>query len=157
MQIEVLELLMNGDGSSLDTGPLSRLRDRDVVSVAPLMLAGHGGPPRLLLVVGCRDGDPTTSTPPQKTTRVLDWRERLAEADRPCFDGLREWRRVAATRDAVAAFIVMPNRVLASLAATRPETLEELLQVPGIGELTATRYGDEVLAVLSEHQPEPAD
>lgn len=160
MRIDVLTLELNEDGEFGTESLERRLAGRDVKRCDPLLMNPGEGRPTLALVVASEPAGSASAPdhPPAaaaKPPRVRDWRSRLAEGDQPCFDALREWRKLAAARDNVAAFIVMTNRVLASLAATRPQDDHELLQIPGIGELTVTRYGDEVLAVLSEHVPEP--
>jgi DNA helicase-2/ATP-dependent DNA helicase PcrA len=67
----------------------------------------------------------------------------------PGFEPLRAWRKSRAQSDHVPAFVVFSNRALEAIAVRRPSTLSELAEVPGVGPNKLERYGDEVLAVLS--------
>jgi ATP-dependent DNA helicase RecQ len=61
---------------------------------------------------------------------------------------MREWRRGAAQRQGVPAFIVMHDTSLEDLCRRRPASLAELLQVSGIGERKAELYGQQIFAAL---------
>jgi ATP-dependent DNA helicase RecQ len=61
---------------------------------------------------------------------------------------MREWRRGAAQRQGVPAFIVMHDTSLEDLCRRRPASLAELLQVSGIGERKAELYGQQIFVAL---------
>jgi len=61
---------------------------------------------------------------------------------------LREWRRSVAKEMKLAAFIVLHDSSLDEICRRRPRSLNELLEVPGIGEKKAETYGREILAAL---------
>jgi len=61
---------------------------------------------------------------------------------------LREWRRSVAQEMKLAAFIVLHDSSLDEICGRRPKSLNELLQIPGIGEKKAETYGREILAAL---------
>jgi ATP-dependent DNA helicase RecQ len=67
---------------------------------------------------------------------------------------LREWRRAAAKRNKVPAYIVMHDSTLEDLCARRPSTIDELLEVSGIGQRRAELYGAEILAVIATRDAE---
>jgi len=75
-----------------------------------------------------------------------------AEAARPVDESLkeylREWRRSVAKEMKLAAFIVLHDSSLDEICRRRPRSLNELLEVPGIGEKKAETYGREILAAL---------
>jgi ATP-dependent DNA helicase RecQ len=71
------------------------------------------------------------------------------DEDRAVFEALRVERRVLADAEGVPAFVVLPDRTLWELVATKPQTIEELLTVNGIGPVKAERYGAQFLALLS--------
>ena len=68
--------------------------------------------------------------------------------DRGLFDALRQWRGHTAREQGVPAYVILHDRTLHQLAALRPGTLAELLDVPGIGEAKAARYGAALLDLL---------
>ncbi len=63
---------------------------------------------------------------------------------------LRVWRRDRSQADGVPAYVIFPDATLRELAATRPETTHELAAVKGFGPARIERYGDDVLALLSD-------
>jgi hypothetical protein len=63
---------------------------------------------------------------------------------------LREWRAAAAMRASVPAYVVLNDKELVGIAASKPLTLAELARCKGIGPTRLERWGDEILAVLSE-------
>ncbi|MDZ7779934.1 MAG: ATP-dependent DNA helicase RecQ [Gemmatimonadota bacterium] len=65
----------------------------------------------------------------------------LSEGDASLFERLRELRRALAERQGVPAYVVFNDRALREMAARRPRTPEELLQVPGVGDVKLERYG----------------
>ena len=65
------------------------------------------------------------------------------------FESLREWRTEQARERAVPPYVVFNDRVLRTLAATRPRTAAALLDVPGIGPGKQDMYGDDLLRILA--------
>jgi ATP-dependent DNA helicase RecQ len=51
----------------------------------------------------------------------------------------------------VPAYVVFSDATLAEMAARKPGTYAELLEVNGIGKTKLERYGDAFLAVVAEH------
>jgi ATP-dependent DNA helicase RecQ len=76
-------------------------------------------------------------------------------SDDPVFEALRSWRRGIAQAQAVPAYVVADDRTLAGIAARRPSTTEELLEVPGMGRSRVERYGADVLRIIGESAPHP--
>jgi ATP-dependent DNA helicase RecQ len=70
-------------------------------------------------------------------------------ADGGLFETLRHWRGQTAREQGVPAYVILHDRTLHELAARRPQTAAELLDVPGIGEAKAARYGAALLQILS--------
>jgi ATP-dependent DNA helicase RecQ len=73
----------------------------------------------------------------------------LAEADAPLFDALRAWRAGLAREQGVPAYVILHDKSLRELAARRPDSLSELLAVPGIGQAKADRYGEALLRLIA--------
>jgi ATP-dependent DNA helicase RecQ len=74
----------------------------------------------------------------------------LPEADQALFESLRALRSRIAAEEEVPAYIVFSNAALADMAARRPRTAEEFLQVSGVGRVKAERYGERFLACIAE-------
>lgn len=69
-------------------------------------------------------------------------------ADTALLAFLKEWRRGAAQRAQVPAYVVLNDAALEDLCRKRPSNLRELLGVFGIGERKAELYGSEIFAVF---------
>ena len=63
-------------------------------------------------------------------------------------DNLREWRRAAAKRQNIPAFIVMHDTTLDEVCRVKPRSLQELARVSGIGERKIEMYGRDILEVV---------
>lgn len=71
-------------------------------------------------------------------------------SDDPVFEALRAWRRGIAQAQSVPAYVVADDRTLAGIAARRPATIDELLEVPGMGRSRVERYGTDILRITGE-------
>jgi ATP-dependent DNA helicase RecQ len=70
-------------------------------------------------------------------------------ADAPFFEALRAWRAEKAREQGVPAYVILHDRTLLELAAQRPQSTGDLLQVAGIGLAKAERYGVSLLALFA--------
>ncbi len=61
---------------------------------------------------------------------------------------LRQWRREAAKRQGVPAFVVMHDTSLEEICRVQPKSILELLGVHGFGEHKAALYGEQIVEVL---------
>ncbi len=68
--------------------------------------------------------------------------------DQQVFDRLRKLRTELAEEEEVAPFVIFHDKILRAIASHLPATPAALLEVPGIGEIKAERYGRRVLAVV---------
>ena len=71
-------------------------------------------------------------------------------ADNALFERLRALRRELADADGVPAYVVLPDRTLWELVATKPSDVDGLLAVNGIGPVKAEKYGAKFLELLAE-------
>lgn len=69
-------------------------------------------------------------------------------ADDGLLTALKAERTRLAQREAVPAYIIFSNATLADMAAKAPRTIEQFLEVSGVGEVKAARYGNEFLSVI---------
>ncbi|MNJ46132.1 HRDC domain protein [compost metagenome] len=65
----------------------------------------------------------------------------------PFYAELGNWRRKKAAVDRKAPYLIASNRLLRLISAFLPHTLEELLQLPGVGQNKAAEFGEELLAM----------
>ena len=64
------------------------------------------------------------------------------------FDRLKAVRKRLADADGVPAYIVFSDRTLQEMAAVRPRSLSQMLDVSGVGEVKLRKYGEAFLAEL---------
>ncbi|MGC9668838.1 ATP-dependent DNA helicase UvrD2 [Planosporangium sp. 12N6] len=69
--------------------------------------------------------------------------------DEELFERLREWRIRVASEQKVPAYVVFTDATLTALAERRPERLEELATIAGIGPRKLGLYGEAVLALIA--------
>jgi ATP-dependent DNA helicase RecQ len=69
------------------------------------------------------------------------------------FEALRAKRRQLADKEGVPAFLVFSDVVLRALAQMRPQSLDAMRQISGIGEVKLANYGAAFLEVLRGHGP----
>jgi ATP-dependent DNA helicase RecQ len=75
-----------------------------------------------------------------------------AGVDEDLKEYLREWRRSIAKEMKLAAFVVMHDSSLDEICRRKPKSVEQLLEIPGIGEKKAETYGRQILAALARFQ-----
>jgi ATP-dependent DNA helicase RecQ len=61
---------------------------------------------------------------------------------------LRAWRSEIARKRGVPAYVVLHDSTIDGIAASRPTTLNELRNIPGIGDKKLEHYGDELIALV---------
>ncbi len=66
----------------------------------------------------------------------------VGDYDETLFESLRELRRELAAEQGVPAYVVFGDRTLLDMAARRPGSREEMLEVHGVGEAKLERYGE---------------
>ncbi|MGB9118639.1 DNA helicase RecQ [Bradyrhizobium sp.] len=71
------------------------------------------------------------------------------EAGHPALVGaLRAWRSEVARKRGVPAYVVLHDATIDGIAASRPTTLNQLRDIPGIGDKKLEHYGDELIALV---------
>jgi ATP-dependent DNA helicase RecQ len=65
------------------------------------------------------------------------------------FEALRAWRAAIARAQGVPPYVIFHDTVLREIAAVRPESLDELGQIKGVGASKLQRYGADVLGVVT--------
>ena len=101
------------------------------------------------LVTIINEDKPVTSKKPEKTkvSSVFD----TAEEDIELFENLRELRRGLAKDEQVPAYIIMSDKVLHLIAASKPTTLDSFGNISGIGEYKQEKYGKKFIECIKEY------
>jgi ATP-dependent DNA helicase RecQ len=86
----------------------------------------------------------------RKAAAAVAATEAEAPYDAAIFEALRQWRRDAAAKLGIPAYLVYPDTTLKELSRQKPQTHAALLEVRGIGSAKARQFGAETLAVIRE-------
>jgi ATP-dependent DNA helicase RecQ len=73
----------------------------------------------------------------------------VSEEDAPLLSALKAKRRALAEAQKVPAYVIFPDRTLIEMAETRPQTLDQMARISGVGAKKLERYGDDFLSVIT--------
>jgi ATP-dependent DNA helicase RecQ len=73
----------------------------------------------------------------------------VAEEDAPLLSALKAKRRALAEAQRVPAYVIFPDRTLIEMAEKRPQTLDDMARIGGVGAKKLERYGDTFLEVIA--------
>ncbi|WP_058512150.1 DNA helicase RecQ [Legionella steelei] len=94
------------------------------------------------------NGDLQSSKKKGKTRHLIQ------EKDSPLFELLRALRRKLADEENKPPFMIFSDATLHAMTEDKPENLEQLLAVPGVGQHKLSHYGSQFLKVLNEYREE---
>ena len=78
----------------------------------------------------------------------------VSDEDAPLLSALKAKRRALAEAAGVPAYIIFNDKTLIEMAETRPETLDQMARISGVGAKKLDSYGDAFLEVIAgEAQP----
>ena len=92
------------------------------------------------------------SSRPKDQASPADTAQPSEEPDQELYERLRRWRSETAEEVGVPPYVVFHNAVLRRVATSCPTTLDELLDIKGIGPTKLERYGSAVLAIVAQHE-----
>ena len=75
----------------------------------------------------------------------------VAVEDLGLWQALREQRMALAQEQSVPPYVIFSDATLLAMIETKPQSLIQMNDVPGVGEKKLDRYGDTFLAVIAEH------
>lgn len=78
----------------------------------------------------------------------------VSEEDAPLLSALKAKRRALAEKASVPAYVIFPDRTLIEMAEKRPSSLDEMMQISGVGAKKLERYGSDFLNVIAGDVPE---
>ena len=82
-------------------------------------------------------------------------RAQVADEDAPLLSALKARRRALAEAQRVPAYVIFPDRTLIEMAEVRPQTLDEMARIGGVGAKKLDSYGAAFLAVIAGDAPAP--
>jgi len=82
-----------------------------------------------------------------KTTKPL---AELQAADTPLFEALRLHRKQLAQEQGVPPYVILHDKTLAAICEQRPDSIEELELIPGIGARKMELYGAELIRITRQ-------
>ncbi len=85
----------------------------------------------------------------RKATRRPAVKAMVAEEDAPLLSALKAKRRALAEAQRVPAYVIFPDRTLIEMAENRPQTLDDMARIGGVGAKKLERYGDTFLEVIA--------
>jgi superfamily II DNA helicase RecQ len=149
MQIHIFTIHFNPVLDRFDDSELQAfIRDKAVLSASDHFFV-RDGVPYLALVVHTHPEPTAPDTGrPKKNIRDESWRDLLNEADWPLFNSLRAWRQERAKQDGIPPYIICTNRMLAQIIHDRPQSLEAMGKIHGLGSGKLQKYGRELLQLL---------
>ena len=72
------------------------------------------------------------------------------DTDSAEWQALRQWRLETARSEEVPPYVIFHDATLAAIVEARPQTLDELATISGVGEHKLDRYGEAVIRALAE-------
>lgn len=87
---------------------------------------------------------------PRSAARAVEHAGDAANAELREF--LREWRRTTAKERGVPAYVVLHDTSLDEICRSNPQSIDDLLEITGIGERKADVYGQKILAALQRYR-----
>ena len=86
----------------------------------------------------------------QGRTRGIDYAARLDETGKELYERLRRLRSEIALKKQLPSYFIFTNKTLYEMCCHRPETMEELRALYGVGEKNSREYGQSFLETILE-------
>lgn len=86
-----------------------------------------------------------------KMAQLLDFYSEL-NVQEDVYELLRKWRADIAVKEGRAPYLIATNRMFRMISTFLPHNREELLQIPGMGEVKMDKYGEAILAITKPIQ-----
>ena len=87
--------------------------------------------------------------PAARTRSATVIRTQVDDEDAPLLSALKAKRRALAEVARVPAYVIFPDRTLIEMAQSRPQTLDEMARVNGVGAKKLESYGEAFLGVIA--------
>ena len=90
----------------------------------------------------------------KKGSRRPEIKRLVSDEDEPLLSALKAKRRALAEAQRVPAYVVFTDKTLIEMAETRPQTLDDMAQVGGVGAKKLESYGQMFLEVIAGDVPD---
>ena len=87
--------------------------------------------------------------PVARTRSATVIRTQVDDEDAPLLSALKARRRALAEAGRVPAYVIFPDRTLIEMAQSRPQTLDDMARVNGVGAKKLESYGEAFLSVIA--------
>ena len=91
------------------------------------------------------NGRPAPHRPPGVSGQALSGR------DAALFEALKAVRRALAAERKVPAYVVFPDKTLLDMVNLKPQTLDQMAMVHGVGAAKLEQYGEAFLSAVAKH------
>ena len=82
----------------------------------------------------------------------VDYKEILSSEDFQLYLRLKDWRKLAGEKqDNAPLYTIFTNEQLAQICEKKVSSKTDLKKIPGIGDIKADNYGEDVIKIISEH------
>ncbi len=89
---------------------------------------------------------------PSKRTKHQKGASVSASPDTPLLQALRVLRTSLAAKAKVPAYVIFSDATIADMCIKQPRTIEEFLEVSGVGDVKAEKYGEAFLRVIAHYR-----
>ena len=127
-------------------------------------LVGNGGDGRSTATAAAAAGGvvnvkkPTTTVDTTiQVTTIKPVSNRGSSSSSSLMNELKSWRKRTADELLKPPFNVVRNAVIEELVRSKPRTLDELNQLPGVGPVTIQKYGQTILAIVDRYRDGDGD
>lgn len=88
---------------------------------------------------------------PKKAAAKKQQKELTLDPDQELLESLKVYRKDIALQNKVPAYVIFHDSTLTDIAAKKPKSAFELLEIQGMGKVKLERFGEAILAIVSEH------
>lgn len=147
MKLKVFTLQFDAASGAFPDDVLREFSDRNEILSVTEQFFQHLGLPYWAILLTYREKI-SSSGASLDDDRRIDWRNRLGDEEKACFDALRKWRSQRARDEGIPPYLICTNRQAAQIVASRPSTLTMLGEIPGIGDAKIEKYGQAILEII---------
>ena len=124
--------------------PLSTVDLKNIIRGSSSLMRHHGEALVTAVTAGVADESPLPPAPPRGRTLAP-----LPRRAQHIMEALRSWRNRKVMHENLPPMLVASNAILREVARYRPETLEALVEVPGLRVWQREAYGQELVDVCN--------